>query len=51
MKEILKRFRMENYNLIATSMELGSKLPRYDEGDKVDANLYRSLIESLRYLT
>jgi Reverse transcriptase (RNA-dependent DNA polymerase) len=50
-KEILKRFGMENCNPIATPMELGTKLSRYDEGDEVDANLYRSLIGSLRYLT
>jgi hypothetical protein len=42
---------MENCNPIATLMELGTKLSRYDEGDEVDANLYRSLIGSLRYLT
>jgi hypothetical protein len=42
---------MENCNLIATPMELGTKLSRYDEGEKVDANLYRSLIGNLRYLT
>jgi hypothetical protein len=42
---------MENCSLIATSMELGTKLLRYDEGEEVDANLYRSLIGSLRYLT
>jgi Reverse transcriptase (RNA-dependent DNA polymerase) len=50
-KEILKRFRMENYNPIATPMELGTKLSRYDEGDEVDANLYQNLVGSLRYLT
>jgi hypothetical protein len=50
-KEILKRFGMENYTPIATPMKLGIKLSRYDKGDEVDANLYRSLIESLRYLT
>jgi Reverse transcriptase (RNA-dependent DNA polymerase) len=50
-KEILKRFGMENCNPIAISMELGTKFLRYDEGEEVDANLYRSLIRSLRYLT
>jgi Reverse transcriptase (RNA-dependent DNA polymerase) len=50
-KEILKRFGMENCNPIATLMELGTKLSRYDEGEEMDANLYRNLIESLRYLT
>jgi hypothetical protein len=42
---------MENYNPIATVMELGTKLSVYDEGDELDGNLYRSLIKSLRYLT
>jgi hypothetical protein len=42
---------MENCNPIATLMELGTKLSRYDEGDETNANLYRSLIGSLRYLT
>jgi hypothetical protein len=30
-------------------MELDTKLSRYDQGDEVDVNLYRSLIRSLRY--
>jgi Reverse transcriptase (RNA-dependent DNA polymerase) len=50
-KEILKRFGMDNCNPIATLMALSTKLSRYDEGDKVDTNLYRTLIGSLRYLT
>jgi hypothetical protein len=47
----VKRFGMENHNPIATPMELGTKFLRYDEGEEVDANLYRSLVRSLRYLT
>jgi Reverse transcriptase (RNA-dependent DNA polymerase) len=50
-KEILRRFGMKNYNPIATLIELDTKLLRYDQGDEVDVNLYRSLIRSLRYLT
>jgi hypothetical protein len=42
---------MKNCNPIATPMELDTKLSRYDEGEEVDANVYRSLIGSLRYLT
>jgi hypothetical protein len=42
---------MKNYNPIATPMELGTKLSRYDEGEEVDVNLYRSLIGSLKYIT
>jgi Reverse transcriptase (RNA-dependent DNA polymerase) len=43
-KDILKRFGMKNCNSIATPMKLGSKLSRYDEGEEVDANIYRSII-------
>jgi hypothetical protein len=50
-KDILKRFDMENYNPIGTLMDLSIKLSTYDKGDRVDANLYRSLIECLWYLT
>lgn len=50
-KEILKRFKMEDCNPVAIPMEIGSKLSRFDEGEKVDAELYRSLVGCLRYLT
>ena len=32
-------------------MEPGAKFSKYDEGERVDANRYRSLVGSLRYLT
>jgi hypothetical protein len=32
-------------------MELDTKLSRYDKKEEMDVNLYRSLTESLRYLT
>ena len=48
---ILKRFRMEHCNPVATPMELGTKLSKFEEGRSVEANLYQSLVGSLRYLT
>ena len=50
-KDILKKNKMEDCNPVATPMELGAKLSKFDEGDRVDANKYRSLVGSLRYLT
>jgi hypothetical protein len=35
---------------VITSVKSGAKLSRYDEDKAVDATLYRSLVESLRYL-
>ena len=50
-KEILKKYKMENCNPVSIPMELGAKLSKYDEGERVDANRYQSLVGSLRYLT
>ena len=50
-KEILKKYKMENCNPVSIPMEPGAKLSKYDEGERVDGNRYRSLVESLRYLT
>lgn len=50
-KEILKKSKMENSNPVVTPMELGTKLSKFEGGEPVDANLYRSLVGSLRYLT
>nr|GEV43200.1 retrovirus-related Pol polyprotein from transposon TNT 1-94 [Tanacetum cinerariifolium] len=50
-KEILKKSKIENSNTVATPMELGTKLSKFEGGELVDANLYQSLVGSLRYLT
>ena len=42
---------MENCNPVSIPMEPGVKLSKYDEGERVDANRYWSLVGSLRYLT
>nr|GEY06582.1 retrovirus-related Pol polyprotein from transposon TNT 1-94 [Tanacetum cinerariifolium] len=50
-KEILKRSKMEDCNPVVTPMELGTKLSKFEGGKPVDADNYRSLVGSLRYLT
>ena len=50
-KEILKKYKMKNCNPVSTPMEPGAKLSKYDEGERVDANRYRSLVGSLCNLT
>jgi Reverse transcriptase (RNA-dependent DNA polymerase) len=50
-KKILQKFRMSDYNPVATPMELGAKLSKLEGGEVVDSNTYPSMIGSLRYLT
>ncbi|KAJ3676254.1 hypothetical protein LUZ60_003666 [Juncus effusus] len=50
-KDILKRYKMEDSNPVATPMELGAKLSKFEGGEIVDVSKYRSLVGSLRYLT
>ncbi|XP_047314582.1 secreted RxLR effector protein 161-like [Impatiens glandulifera] len=42
---------MENCNQVSTPMEPGTKLSKFDRGERADAGRYRSLVGSLRYLT
>ncbi|KAL5776092.1 hypothetical protein ACOSP7_009018 [Xanthoceras sorbifolium] len=50
-KEILKKFKMENYKLISTPMEYGVKMSKHGEGESVDPTFFKNLVGSLRYLT
>ena len=50
-KSILKKFNMEESNVVSTPVDCGIKLSRYDEGSNVDATYFKSLVGSLRYLT
>ncbi|GKA59938.1 reverse transcriptase [Tanacetum coccineum] len=50
-KDILKRSKMEDCNPVVTPMELGTKFSKFEGGEHVDADKYRSLVGSLRYLT
>ena len=50
-KEVLKKFRMEDCKLVSTSMVTGCKLSKEDESKEVDKRQYRSMIGSLLYVT
>lgn len=50
-REILKKFKMENCKPISTPMENGIKMSKREEGESVDPTFFKSLAESLRYLT
>ncbi|KAJ3693375.1 hypothetical protein LUZ60_008855 [Juncus effusus] len=50
-KDILKRYKMEDSNPVATPMELDAKLSKFEGGEIFDASKYKSLVGSLRYLT
>ena len=42
---------MLDCNPVNTPMEGGLKLSKFDEGEKVDSTVFKSLVGSLRYLT
>ncbi|XP_050895534.1 secreted RxLR effector protein 161-like [Lathyrus oleraceus] len=42
---------MESCNPVSTPMEPGTKLSKFDGGERVEAGKYRSLVGSLHYLT
>ncbi|XP_074328393.1 secreted RxLR effector protein 161-like [Apium graveolens] len=50
-REILKKFKMENCQAVSTPIECGSKLSNFEKGEKVDPTYFKSLVGSLRYLT
>ncbi|XP_019248334.1 PREDICTED: uncharacterized protein LOC109227589 [Nicotiana attenuata] len=50
-KEILKKFNMLECNPVNKPMESGTKLSKFDEGEKVDPTFFKSLVGSLRYLS
>ena len=49
--DILKKFNMSDCKPLATRVEFGLKLSKYEDSDSVDATFYRQLIGSLIYLT
>ena len=50
-KEMLKRFQMEDCKPVGTPMITGCRLSKDDESPEVDQKLYRSMIGSLLYAT
>lgn len=50
MKEILKKFGVEDSKPVGTPMCTGLKLTKDDDSKEVDQTLYRSMIEKLQYV-
>jgi len=50
-EDILSKFKTTSCSLVSTPMELGTKVSKFDGGEQVDANKYRSLVKSLHYMT
>ena len=50
-KDMLKRFKMEDSKAVGTLMITGCKLSKDDESLEVDHTMYRSMIGSLLYVT
>ncbi|KAK2966773.1 hypothetical protein RJ640_020616 [Escallonia rubra] len=50
-KEVLKKFNMKNCNPISIPIEVERKLTRHIKEAPIDRTLFRSLVDSLRYLT
>ena len=51
LREMLKRFRIEDWKLVSTPMITGCKICADDGTTNVDQRLYKSMIGSLLYLT
>jgi hypothetical protein len=51
LREMLKRFQMEDSKPVGTPMVTGCKLSKYDDSPTVDQSSYRSMIGSLLYIT
>jgi len=49
-KELLKKFTMEDYKPVSTPMKTRCKLSKDDKSPSVDQTIYRSMIGSLLYL-
>jgi hypothetical protein len=49
-REILKRFRMENCKLVITPMQTSCKLSKDDDSKSIDERQYQSMISSLLYV-
>lgn len=49
--DVLNKLKMEHSKPISTSVEEKLKLPRENDGNRVDSTQYKSFIENLRYLT
>jgi hypothetical protein len=51
LREMLKRFQMEDSKLVGTPMVTGCKLSKDDDSPDVDQSSYRPMIGNLLYIT
>jgi hypothetical protein len=51
LKEMLKKFQMDDSSPVSTPMVVGCKLSKYDMSPNVDQRIYRSMIGNLLYIT
>jgi len=50
-KRFLKKFKMFGCNIVNILMESGIKLSKFEDGEKENLILFKSLVGSLKYLT
>ena len=50
-EEILKEFKMDAINSVATLVECGTKISKFDNTEKVNPTLFRRIVGRLRFLT
>ena len=48
-KDVLMKFKMTDCNHVNTPMKAGMKLSEFDDGEKINTTLFKSLGGSLRY--
>jgi hypothetical protein len=49
-KDVLKKFMIEDCARVNTLVECGVKMSKNAEGEKINSTTFKSLVESLRYL-
>jgi hypothetical protein len=50
-REVLKKFKIENYAKVNAPIEYGVKMSNNNEGEKINSTTFKSLVGILRYLT
>jgi hypothetical protein len=51
MKDLMKKFNMAELNLMSTQMSMATSVDPDENGEATDQTEYRSMIDSLLYLT
>jgi hypothetical protein len=51
MKDLMKKFNMAELNLMSTQMSMATSVDLDENGEATDQREYRSMIDSLLYLT